>query len=86
MQHVKIYATAWCGYCAASRRLFKAKGVEWEEIDVDERPEDAQQMRAETQTTTVPQIFIGSTHIGGFDDLSTLEQDGKLDALLAGEN
>ena len=83
MQHVKMYATMWCGYCAAARRLLQHKGVEWEEIDVDERPEEGQRIFAETHTSTVPQIFIGDTHVGGYDEMAALEQAGTLDALLA---
>lgn len=85
MQHVKMYATGWCGYCAAARRLLTAKGVAWEEIDVDQQPEEARRMRETTRTTTVPQIFIGETHVGGFDELAALEEAGKLDPLLAGD-
>ena len=85
MAKVKLYGSGWCGYCAAARKLFAAKGVEWEEIDVDTDPDAAREMRAATDTTTVPQIFIGETHVGGFDALTALEEAGKLDALLAGE-
>ncbi len=84
MQHVKMYATMWCGYCAAARRLFEEKGAEWEEIDVDERPEEGERMQAETHTTTIPQIFIGDTHVGGYDELAALDRAGELDTLLAG--
>lgn len=83
MPHVKMYATAWCGYCAAARRLLTEKGVEWEEIDTDARRAEAEEMRAATGTRTVPQIFIGDTHVGGYDDLEALERAGELDALLA---
>ncbi len=84
MQHVKMYATAWCGYCAATRRLLEAKGVEWEEIDVDAQPDEGRRIHEETGTSTVPQIFIGETHVGGYDDITALDRAGKLDALLHG--
>ena len=85
MQHVKMYATAWCGYCAAARRLLQAKGVEWEEIDTQTNREGARDMHAATGTSTVPQIFIGDTHVGGYGELAALEDAGELDALLAGD-
>jgi len=79
-----MYATMWCGYCAAARRLLQSKGVEWEEIDTEQHPQEAAEMRRRTGTTTVPQIFIGDTHVGGYDELAALERAGKLDPLLAG--
>ena len=85
MQHVKMYATSWCGFCAAARRLLTEKGVEWDEVDVEEHPEEGQRVYAETHTSTVPQIFIGDTHVGGYDNLQAMEQAGELDALLAGD-
>jgi len=83
MVPVKMYSTTWCGYCAAARRLLKAKGIDWEEIDVESHPDAARAMRAETHTTTVPQIFVGGTHVGGYEELAKLESQGELDQLLA---
>lgn len=79
---VVMYATDWCPYCSRARELLKKKGVDLEEIDVDARPEARTEMMARTGRRTVPQIFIGSTHVGGCDDLHALEANGGLDTLL----
>jgi glutaredoxin 3 len=80
-----MYATAFCPYCVRARRLLKRKGVEFEEIRVDKDAEQMRTMIQRSQRTTVPQIFIGEQHIGGFDDMAALERAGKLDPLLANE-
>ncbi len=77
-----MYSSAWCGYCARARRLLKSKGVEIEEIDVDERPGAREEMIARSGRRTVPQIFIGDTHVGGSDDLLDLDASGGLEPLL----
>jgi glutaredoxin 3 len=79
---VVIYSTGWCPYCIRARQLLKNKGVEFEEIDVDARPEARTEMTARSGRTSVPQIFIGATHVGGCDDLHALEASGRLDTLL----
>jgi glutaredoxin 3 len=78
-----MYATGWCPYCTRARQLLAAKGVVWREIDVDAVSGARAEMRARSQRTTVPQIFIGDTHVGGFDDLRALDAAGGLDPLLA---
>ena len=83
MQPVKIYSTAVCPYCVRAKQLLKAKGVEQiEEIRVDTLPEERQKMMTLTGRRTVPQIFIGSTHVGGCDDLMALDASGGLLPLL----
>ena len=77
-----MYATGWCPYCSRARELLKKKGVDLEEIDVDARPEARAEMTARSGRRTVPQIFIGTTHVGGCDDLHALEARGGLDTLL----
>ncbi len=77
---VVMYATGWCPYCARARKLFTAKGVEFEEIDVDSAGRE--EMIRRSGQRTVPQIFIGDTHVGGSDELLTLEAAGQLDSLL----
>jgi len=77
-----MYSTGWCPYCTRARELLKSKGVDFEEIDVDARPEARTEMMARTGRRTVPQIFIGTTHVGGCDDLHELEANGRLDTLL----
>jgi glutaredoxin 3 len=79
---VVMYAADWCGYCARARRLLDAKGVQYEEIDVDLVPGAQAQMQARTGRSSIPQIFINDEHIGGSDDLQALDADGRLDTLL----
>ena len=79
---VVMYSTSWCPYCTRARRLLEEKGVAFEEIDVDARPEARSEMIARSGRRTVPQIFIGETHVGGSDDLHALEASGRLDPLL----
>lgn len=83
--HVTMYSTGVCPYCLMAERLLKAKGVaEIEKIRVDLQPELRAAMMEKTGRRTVPQIYIGDTHVGGFDDLSALDRAGKLDGLLQG--
>jgi glutaredoxin 3 len=77
-----MYATNWCGYCARARALLESRNVPFEEIDVDARPEARAEMMARSGRRTVPQIFIGETHVGGSDDLHDLDASGGLDPLL----
>ncbi len=82
---VVMYATDWCPYCSRARALLERKGVVFREIDVEMSPEARAEMRARSGgRTSVPQIFIGNTHVGGSDDLHALEARGALDPLLAG--
>jgi glutaredoxin 3 len=84
MTAVTIYTTQLCPYCAAAKSLLKRKGVAYQEIDVSYDPEGRRAMTEKAGgRRTVPQIFIGTTHVGGSDDLHALERAGKLDALLA---
>ena len=84
MPVVEIYTKTFCSYCWRAKMLLESKGVTFNEISVDFGGELRQQMiqRAEGRTT-VPQIFIGETHVGGCDELVALEQAGRLDALIA---
>jgi len=82
---VVMYSTGVCPYCIMAERLLLAKGVgSIEKIRVDLQPEQRAEMMAKTGRRTVPQIYIGDTHVGGFDDLSKLDREGKLDPLLQG--
>lgn len=84
MQPVEIYTSPLCGFCHAAKRLLAQKNVTFTEIDVLRNPDRKPEMMARANGGhTVPQIFIGETHVGGCDDLYALERDGKLDALLA---
>ncbi|HAT31765.1 MAG TPA: glutaredoxin 3 [Janthinobacterium sp.] len=83
--HVVLYSTAVCPYCVRAERLLEAKGVTGiEKIRVDLDPEQRMLMMQKTGRRTVPQIYIGDTHVGGFDDLYALDQAGGLDPLLRG--
>lgn len=85
MRPVEIYTTPICPYCHAAKRLLTRKGVPFIEIDVSRDPglRDAMIARARGRRT-VPQVFVGSVHVGGSDDLHALDHAGKLDPLLAG--
>ena len=85
MPTVELYTTQICGFCYAAKRLLTSKGVSFSEIDVMADPaRRAEMMQRANGGRTVPQIFIGETHVGGNDDLQALERAGKLDALLKG--
>jgi glutaredoxin 3 len=79
---VVVYSTGWCPYCTRAKQLLKSKGVDFEEIDVEARPEARAEMMTRSGRRSVPQIFIGATHVGGCDDLHELEASGRLDTLL----
>lgn len=81
---VLMYTTAVCPYCQMAERLLRAKGVEVEKVRVDLEPARRVEMMEKTGRRTVPQIYIGETHVGGYDDLAALEHAGKLDPLLNG--
>lgn len=82
---VVMYSTGVCPFCVMAERLLKAKGVDViEKIRVDLEPQQRAEMMQKTGRRTVPQIYIGETHVGGFDDLSALDRGGRLDALLLG--
>lgn len=82
---VRMYSTAVCPYCQRAEALLKARGVaEIEKIRVDLDPGRLAEMIERTGRRTVPQIFVGETHVGGFDELSSLDREGRLTPLLAG--
>jgi glutaredoxin 3 len=83
---VVIYGDEFCAYCAAARMLFTKKGVRFEDVLVSRDPERFDEMQARSGgRRTVPQVFVGDVHIGGFDDLCTADKNGELDKLLTGE-
>jgi len=81
---VIVYSTAVCPYCVRAERLLESKGVAVQKIRFDLDPEERIKMMERTGRRTVPQIYVGDTHVGGFDDLYALDQAGKLDPLLNG--
>ena len=83
MATIEIYTTPFCGYCARAKGLLDKKGAAYDEMDVMMDEKKRAEMRERSKRSTVPQIFINGQHIGGSDELATLEQAGKLDPLLA---
>jgi thioredoxin reductase (NADPH) len=86
MPAVTVYSKETCPYCSMAKRLLAAKGQSWTEIDIEREPGRRDEMIERTGRRTVPQIFIGDRHVGGFDDLAALEDAGELDALLGREH
>ena len=85
-QKITMYSTGVCPFCQRAERLLRAKGVtEIDKIRVDLEPERRVEMMEKTGRRTVPQIYIGETHIGGFEELAALDRAGRLDGLLRGE-
>lgn len=84
MKPVTIYTTAWCPYCHRAKALLDKKSVAYSEIDVTMDRKLRDEMEAKAGRHTVPQIWIGETHVGGSDDLHALDRAGRLDTMLAG--
>ncbi|MFO7919538.1 MAG: glutaredoxin 3 [Nioella sp.] len=85
MQPIEIYTSPLCGFCHAAKRLLNAKGVSFTEHDVARTPDKRKEMLSRANGRhTVPQIFVGQTHVGGYDDMAALDRAGKLDALING--
>lgn len=83
MPEIIIYTAKLCPYCTMAKKILNKKGAPFIEINVDSKPGLRQEMMQKTQRRTVPQIFIGDMHVGGFDDLYRLETSNELDPLLA---
>jgi glutaredoxin 3 len=80
---IVMYSTAWCGYCQRARNLLERKGVSVREVKIDEEPGERELMLQKSGgRRTVPQIFIGERHVGGYDELAALDRTGELDKLL----
>jgi glutaredoxin 3 len=82
---ITLYVTGWCPYCQRAKALLEGKRLQFQEIDVDRDTNLRTEMIARSGRRTVPQIFIGDTHVGGCDDLFALEDSGGLDRLIQGE-
>ncbi|HVH02496.1 MAG TPA: glutaredoxin 3 [Amaricoccus sp.] len=85
MRPVTIYTTPFCGYCLAAKRLLGAKDVAFEEVDVSAPERRAEMVQRAMGRRTVPQIFVGDVHLGGFSEIAGLEREGRLGRLLGGE-
>ncbi len=81
-KQVVMYTKPTCPFCTAAERLFRSKGVDFTVIDIAAEPERRDEMIERSGRRTVPQIFIGDEHVGGFDDLDALDQEGALDRML----
>ncbi|MCL4316273.1 MAG: glutaredoxin 3 [Gammaproteobacteria bacterium] len=81
-KEVVIYSTGSCPYCVMARQLLEKKHVRYTEVRVDQEPGRRMEMEQRSRRRSVPQIFIGETHVGGFDDMARMEHRGELDALL----
>jgi glutaredoxin 3 len=82
MSRILMYTTKWCPFCTMAKRLLAAKGVSVDEVPVDTDPQRRAEMMQRTGRRTVPQIFIGEKHVGGFDEIAALDHKGELDPLL----
>ena len=85
MSKVEIFTTQWCPYCHAAKTLLEEKGVTYDEVDVSDPDTRQAMVQRANGRRTVPQIFIGDTHVGGYDDMAALDRRGQLDPLLAGQ-
>lgn len=82
---ITLYTSAVCGYCVAAKNFLKSRGLEWNEVRIDTDPAEREKMVALAKRTTVPQIFVGDTHVGGYEDMMALHRAGKFEPLLAGD-
>ena len=85
MPEVVMYSTGWCPYCARARALFERKGIAFREIDIETNAELRAEMLTRSGRRSVPQIFVGERHVGGFEELYDLERSGELDSILQSE-
>ena len=82
---ITLYSSAVCPYCVMAKNFLKSKGLAWTEVRIDTDPAEREKMVALTRRTSVPQIFVGDVHVGGYDDMMALHRAGKFEPLLAGE-
>jgi len=82
---ITLYTSAICPYCVAAKNFLKSKGQVWTEVRIDLDFEQRQKMVAKANRTSVPQIFVGETHVGGYDDMIALHRAGKLEPLFTGQ-
>lgn len=80
---ITLYTSAICPYCVAAKNFLKSKGMDWTEVRIDRDPEARARMLERARRTSVPQIFVGDTHVGGYDDMIALHREGRFEALVA---
>ena len=81
---ITIYSTLVCPYCVAAKNFLKSKGLAWNEVRIDLDPVERDKMMAKTKRTSVPQIFVGDVHVGGYDDMMAMHREGKFEPPLQG--
>ena len=81
---ITIYSTLVCPYCVAAKNFLKSKGLAWNEVRINLDPVERDKMMAKTKRTSVPQIFVGDVHVGGYDDMMAMHREGKFEPLLEG--
>jgi glutaredoxin 3 len=81
---ITLYTTAICPYCVAAKNFLRSKGLDWTEVRIDRDPEARARMLELARRTSVPQIFVGDTHVGGYDDMIALHREGRFEPLVAG--
>ena len=82
---IPLYSSAICPYCVMAKNFLKSKGLAWTEVRIDTDPVAREAMVAKARRTSVPQIFVGDVHVGGYDDMMALHRAGRFEPLLAGE-
>ena len=82
---ITLYSSAICPYCVMAKNFLKSKGLAWTEVRIDTDPVAREAMVAKAHRTSVPQIFVGDVHVGGYDDMMALHRAGRFEPLLAGE-
>lgn len=83
---VTLYTSAVCGYCTAAKNFLRSRGLEWNEVRIDLDPAERERMVERAGRTSVPQIFFGDVHVGGYDDMIALHRAGRLDPLISGQS
>lgn len=83
---ITMYTSAVCAYCVAAKNFLRSKGLEWTEVRVDLDPAERERMVARAGRTSVPQIFVGDFHVGGYDDMMALHRTGGFEPLLQGKD
>ena len=82
---ITLYSTAICPYCVAAKNFLKSRGLAWTEVRIDTDPQARERMVALARRTSVPQIFVGDVHVGGYDDMMAMHRAGRFEPLLRGE-
>ncbi len=82
---ITVYRTRFCPYCVMAARLLEQRGIAFDEVGLDDRPDKRAEIAQQTGWRTVPMIFVGETFVGGFTELAALERSGKLDSMLEGQ-